>query len=227
MAELAHLAERRTSTDVVYEYLYQEIVTLKLLPGAKISETEIAKRFGMSRQPVRDAFSRLGNDDLLYVQPQKSTEVKRFSRKTITRARFVRAAIEIEVLRTAARNWDGHTDQAISANLDSQTKAAKAGQAEQFHELDAQFHQLMCEAAGLPHAHDAIRECKIPVDRLCVLSLSNEDKLNTLLEDHSQIFAAVQAHNVEKTESLIRHHLGRLDETIAHLYGAHRGYFSD
>jgi len=97
------ISERRTSVDTVFSHLYDEIVSMRLLPGSKISEAEIAGLFGISRQPVRDAFSRLENLDLLLIRPQKATEVKRFSSAAITTARFVRAAIEAEVLRRAAR----------------------------------------------------------------------------------------------------------------------------
>ncbi|KKK71856.1 hypothetical protein LCGC14_2909720, partial [marine sediment metagenome] len=77
MSNATQMWDRRTGVDVVANHLYEEITSLRLLPGAKISEAEIAARFGVSRQPVRDAFSRLENLDLLLIRPQKATEVKR------------------------------------------------------------------------------------------------------------------------------------------------------
>ena len=70
---------RRTTTDAVYEKLHEEIVTLEILPGTKLSEAEVARRFGVSRQPVRNAFTKLGNDELLLLRPQKTTKVRGFS----------------------------------------------------------------------------------------------------------------------------------------------------
>ena len=83
MANLSKLTERRTSVDEVFDYLHNEIATLKLLPGDKLSEADMAAKFGISRQPVRDAFSRLANMDLLLIRPQRATEVKRFSMREI------------------------------------------------------------------------------------------------------------------------------------------------
>jgi len=80
----------------VFDHLYDEIVSMRLLPGAKISEAEIAALFSVSRQPVRDAFSRLENLDLLLIRPQKATEIKRFSSAAITTARFVRSSTTID-----------------------------------------------------------------------------------------------------------------------------------
>jgi DNA-binding GntR family transcriptional regulator len=51
--------ERTTGSDLVFDQLFDQITKLKLLPGTKISESEIAKAFGYSRQPVREAFTRL------------------------------------------------------------------------------------------------------------------------------------------------------------------------
>ena len=48
-------------------------------PGAKLSEVEVARRIGVSRQPVREAFNRLATMDLLLIRPQKSTRVRGFS----------------------------------------------------------------------------------------------------------------------------------------------------
>ena len=228
MAEqLTHLAERRTSTDIVYDYLYQEIVTVRLLPGAKISEAEIAKNFGISRQPVRDAFARLGNDGLLLVQPQKATEVKKFSERTIARARFVRAAIEVEVLRKAATNWDGSMLDEITENVAQQETVVARDDADGFHELDYEFHKLMCQAAKAECVVDAISENKMQVDRLCVLSLLNQDAMTALLQDHRDILDQLQAGDADAVEATIRRHLSRLDKTIQTVRSAHGDYFAD
>lgn len=226
MAEqIAHLAERRTSTDIVYQYLYDEIVSVRLLPGDKISEAEIASRFGISRQPVRDAFARLGNDGLLRVQPQRATEVKRFSERTIARARFVRAAIEVEVLRQAAAKWDGSMNTPITDNLAKQKVVLANSDAEGFHRLDYEFHQLLCKAAGVEFAFDSISQNKMQVDRLCVLSLLNQDAIAALVGDHHDLVAQLQANDVTGVETTIRRHLSRLDATIAAVRKTHKSYF--
>ena len=98
--------DRITSTDRIFEELYARIVGLDLLPGTKISETDVAKSFGYSRQPVREAFTRLANLNLLLIRPQRATIVRPFSRDLIANARFVRAAIELEVVRNAAQSRD-------------------------------------------------------------------------------------------------------------------------
>ena len=227
MAGLANLAERRTSTDAVYNHLYKEIVSVRLLPGTKISEADIASQFGISRQPVRDAFNRLANDGLLQVRPQRATEVRRFSRRLIARARFVRAAVEVEVLRRAAEVWDGSMEAEIKANVDRQLEALAKVDVSGFHKLDYEFHNLLCDSADVEFAFDTISENKMQVDRLCVLGLMNKTSMQRLISDHQEILRRLKAKDADGVEAAIRQHLNRLDETIEEVKATHSEYFED
>jgi len=93
MLENTNMLERRTAADAVFERLYQEIASLELLPGTKLSEADVARRFEVSRQPVREAFGRLGNLDLLLVRPQRATVVRGFSMERVAHVRFIRLAV--------------------------------------------------------------------------------------------------------------------------------------
>ena len=63
------------SSDEIYHTLRSEILSLTLAPGQLIAEAELARRFGVSRTPVRTALSRLQADKLVEVFPQKGTYV--------------------------------------------------------------------------------------------------------------------------------------------------------
>ena len=225
MQELADRFERRTTTDVVFDQLHEDIVSLKLLPGAKLSEAEVARRFGVSRQPVRDAFNRLDNLDLLLIRPQKATEVRGFSVRRIHHARFVRLAVELEVIRHACSIWDDSFADILERNLDQQQRSIDSGQTEAFHALDYQFHKLICELGDCHLAFDTIEECKRKVDRLCMLSLGKENESATLLEDHQQLAHSLRRGSVEQATAITRRHLSRLDDTIADIHRTHAEYF--
>lgn len=219
--------ERRTSADVVFDYLYEQISSLNLLPGAKISEAEIAQKFDISRQPVRDAFSRLGNLDLLLIRPQKATVVKKFSLKSIGAARFVRLSVELEVARKAAQNWDGSLMEAFETNLEAQKSGLGGSDIDRFHELDYAFHKLLCQAGDCEFAFDIISQNKAQVDRLCVLSLTARDGMRQLIEDHELILKQLSARDEMGIVQSIRLHLSRLDATIGAIHSDHASYFDD
>lgn len=221
------ILERKTSSDLVFEALFGRITRLELLPGAKISETEVAKSFGFSRQPVREAFARLANLNLLLVRPQRATVVRPFSRNLIANARFVRAAVELEVIRSAADDRDTSIDAALKANLREQADAIAKGDVTLFHDLDYQFHKLLCASAKRAFAFDIIAENKAQVDRLCMLALTSEEAMDLLYEDHRMILDALFGGDGKAADDILRKHLDRLTPTIDAIYTTHNAYFDD
>jgi DNA-binding GntR family transcriptional regulator len=216
---------RRTTTDAVYEELHEEIVSLKILPGTKLSETEVARRFGVSRQPVRNAFTKLGNEDLLVIRPQKATEVRGFSMDRVALARLVRLAVELEITCCAIEVWDTAREAALEENLTLQDEAINSGDLPKFHAQDYEFHRLICELSGNPLAFEVILDCKQKVDRLCVLSLTKDSEARSVLSDHREIAQGLASGNLAKAQSTIRRHLARLDDTITFIHETHPDYF--
>ena len=215
----------KSTTDLVFDHLYEEIVSLEILPGSKMSEVEVSKRFGVSRQPVRDAFKRLGSLELLEIRPQRATAVRLFSMREIENTRFLRLAVELELVELACANWNTDNAEKMQTNISAQAAAVQTGDAETLHRLDYEFHRLFCEVSGRPMAVDTIEECKRKVDRLCMLSLSHDEGGPAILEDHKSIVEAVGRGEVSEARALIRHHLNRLNETIAEIYETHTHYF--
>lgn len=227
MVRLDELGARRTSADIVFEELYREIVALDLLPGTKMSEVEVARRFGVSRQPVRDAFSRLGNLGYLTVRPQKATEVRKFSTQAIVAARFVRLALELEIVRRCHLRWTPEKSARFDANLRAQADAVANDDRSAFLSHDLGFHLLLCDMADAGHAIDAITVNKAQVDRLCRLSLEPKAGMAELLDDHRRLLQALGSEDPEEAVLAMRDHLGRLDRTVDHARTRYASYFED
>lgn len=225
MVVAKHPRDHRRSVDEVFDYLHAEISALKLKPGDKISEAEIAAHFGVSRQPVRDAFSRLENQGLLLIRPQRATEVKRFSSREIEKARFVRSAIEMEVLRRASAKCQPHHKALLDACLADQEEIVAANDYRKFGELDYVFHKSICDIADADYAFDVISAEKAKVDRLCVLSHKKETRLPMLLEDHKAIAEAIISGDEDAAVDAGKLHLSRLDETIETIFATNSNYF--
>lgn len=225
MDQLTRPGERRTSVDDIFDHLQREILALRLRPGDKISEAEIAAQFGVSRQPVRDAFSRLANLDLLLIRPQRATEVRLFSRREIAKSRFVRTAVEAEVLRRAAENCDAQGAALLDAALAEQDKVVRDNDLNAFSALDYDFHKRLCRVAGADFAFDVILAEKTKVDRLCMLGLTNEYRMPQLVEDHHAIADAVKNHDPDRAVEIGMLHLSRLDRTIERISATNANYF--
>jgi DNA-binding GntR family transcriptional regulator len=219
--------ERTTGSDLVFGQLFDQITKLKLLPGTKISESEVAKTFGYSRQPVREAFTRLAGLNLLLVRPQRATVVRPFSRELIANARFVRSAIELEIVRAASADRDKSVDPKLKSNMKAQADAISSGDPDRFHELDYEFHRLLCLSAKQAFAFDLIAANKAQVDRLCMLALTSKEAMEVLYMDHQDLLEAIMSGHATNADKTLRLHLGRLTPTIEAIYTTHRAYFDD
>ncbi len=220
----SHSDTRHTAADGVFDRLRSDIVSLRLVPGAKVSEVEIAKQQGVSRQPVREAFIRLNNMKLLTVRPQRATVVRKISRSGLLDARFIRTAVEVEVVQRACATFDGRAI-GFKRNLAQQKQAAARGDTDRFHALDYDFHRLLCVAAGAEFAFATIAANKAHVDRLCMLSLVDSDAMESLYDDHARILECLEAKDPESIVKMTRNHLSRLDQTIAAACRKHPDFF--
>ncbi|KZM50506.1 GntR family transcriptional regulator [Labrenzia sp. OB1] len=225
MVQLKQTSDRRPRVDEIFDYLHNEIGSMRLKPGDRISEADIAAKFGVSRQPVRDAFSRLESLDLLLIRPQRATEVRKFSTREIEKSRFVRAAVEKEVLDLAARRCDAAGAAVLDDCIAGQRNVIAERNFEAFGNLDYAFHQALCKIAEVEFAFDVISVEKAKVDRLCTLGLARLDRMPPLLKDHETIAEAVKAHDSKAAVAAGILHLSRLDSTIDLISAEHSNYF--
>lgn len=219
------LSDRRTTSDDVFEEIHARISKMQLLPGAKLSEVEIARQFDVSRQPVREAFIRLGNMGLLLIRPQRATVVRKISLDTVATARFIRLSIELEVLRKACENFDASYEEVLFKSLAKQEEALTSENYAQFKKLDIKFHKIFCEIARMPHVFGIIEAQKSEVDRLCELSLANKQGCIEVYDDHKKIVDFIIKRDEEKLIQQLRIHLSRLDSTIEIVSQTHSDYF--
>jgi DNA-binding GntR family transcriptional regulator len=218
---------RQTAADEAFERLHSDIISLRLPPGSKLSEVEIAKLYDVSRQPVREAFLRLGDLNLLQIRPQRATLVKRISLQDLANTRFIRAAVEVEVVRKACQIASDEDLAGIEDNLTAQEAAVDAEDMGLMHTLDYEFHRLICAAAGCLPAFRTIAENKAHTDRVCTLELSGDHGMAEILEDHTNIVRALLARDEEKAVQMTRAHLSRLDSTLTRASEKYTDYFEE
>ncbi len=218
---------RRSAVDDVFDQLHNEIISLRLAPGTKLSEVDVAGQFQVSRQPVREAFIRLGNMRLLEIRPQRATLIRKISKSEILNSRFIRTAVETEVVRRACGVYDGQYAEAFEQNLEQQKRSVDGLNAVDFHALDYVFHHLICASAQCEFAFETISQNKAHVDRLCMISLSSREGLAEIYEDHLGIYEHLKAKYEAGLVNLLRQHLTRLDSTVETARSARPEFFED
>lgn len=190
----------------IYRILQDRIIRLDLLPGTRLSETEISTGFGVSRQPVREAFIKLAEDGLLEIRPQRGSYVRRISVAGVMSAQFVREAIEADIVRLVARAVDTRLLAQLEAMLQDQRRLVDADNSSQFVELDEQFHRALAEAAGQAPAWSVIEGLKTRMSRVRYLSARQFPRVK-LVDQHAAVVAAIAAGDADGAEAAMRSHL--------------------
>ncbi len=196
--------------------LRRAIVTMRVMPGEMLSEQEIAQHFGVSRQPVREAFIKLGEAGLLRVLPQRGTLVVKISVSAVEDSRFVREAIECAVTRRAAAAIEADRAglEALEALLAAQEQAASRRDAEAFFLLDEDFHRLLAAIAGRPSAWRIVEDVKAQMDRVRFLDMSEAQPMAVVIRQHRKVLDALGEADADAAESAMRVHLSQIEKTL-------------
>lgn len=216
--------ERISVTDMVFDKLYSRVLTLELPPGTKLSEADVAKQLNVSRQTIRDAFYRLSLLGFLIIRPQKATVVSHISARDIFEARYVRTAIEIENVRKACATLNDADFDFFDHLLADQQNAIDAGQNQLFHKLDNQFHNEICQRAGLGFTWNIIQEKKAHTDRVRFLSLSFSSQ--KALDAHMEILAALRCRDADRAADAVRDHLCQIESAVDQLRENNHEWFA-
>ena len=192
------------------EVLRHAIVTMTLQPGEKLSEQDIATRYGVSRQPVREAFIKLADAGLVRILPQRGTRVVKISLEGVANARFIREAIECAVVREAALTRGGGYLDDLYACLDETRFALAKGDGDRLFTLDEHFHQTLARAGNRPAAWQTVVEQKAQMDRVRYLDLGDAIPMQVVLDQHTAVAQAIAAGDPLAAEAAIRVHLAEI-----------------
>jgi len=220
------LDPRRQVSAQVYEALKKAIISLRLPPGTLISENRICRQIGVSRTPVRSAITRLVEDELIEVFPQKGSLVAPIKLSAVRNNHFIRRALEIAVLRRASEAWTPEVAARSRQILTDEATALADGDLERFHELDEEFHRAFCSAADLGGVWTTIQIAKARVDRVHRL-VSGVGRLPLVIAEHGAILDALDGGDRKRAQERLDYHLERAPAIMETLIGSHAKYFVD
>ena len=204
----------------IYGQIRRDIVLLQLRPGTRLSENELALRFGTSRAPVREALIRLAAEGLIEVLPQRGSFVTRISLSAMERAWFVREALEVAVVRRAAeRGLSAEATEQVNAVITEQENAR--ADPERFTMKDDAFHRLLADDIGIGQIWAVLEREKAQLDRIRFLSLPAATPVDTLIAQHRAIVVAIARRDANAAEAAMRTHLSEIHKIVHALAAAH------
>uniref|UniRef100_A0A2A4Z0I2 GntR family transcriptional regulator n=1 Tax=OCS116 cluster bacterium TaxID=2030921 RepID=A0A2A4Z0I2_9PROT len=220
-------SRRSTMGFRVFEILKQAIVQVQLRPGNLLSEAEVAKQLGLSRQPVREAFIKLADVGLVEIRPQRGTFVVFISEEEVRNARFIREAIEVAIVKKSAIEATDEDIAILNGLLIKQHEDEKAGDMPGFLSHDEEFHLAISKAGGCQKAWGIIENLKAQMDRVRYLSMDTATPLKILIAQHELIVKAITERAPERAEAAMRLHLSEILNSLPKIREANAELFVD
>lgn len=141
------MLQRKVLSEQIREKIMEEILSGELQPGERLVENTLAKKYGVSQAPVREALKGLEAQNLVVVEPFKGTTVKQIGRESLREYFVVRSVLEGFAGRLAAENITEEELEELERLLEQMIAAAESHDYERRGELNKMFHMALIEAS--------------------------------------------------------------------------------
>ncbi|MAC14420.1 MAG: DNA-binding GntR family transcriptional regulator [Alcanivorax sp.] len=211
----------RTLADRVFARLQDDIVRGEILPGSKVSETELASRYGVSRGPLREAIRRLESRKLLERVVHVGTRVASLSVNDLIEIYHVREALEGMAARLAAEHMTADEVRGLYDVLaqHEQQQDLREDVAYFQREGDLDFHYRIIQGS-----HNATLS-QLLIGELYHLVRMYRYQFSTVanrpqkaLNEHRRIVEAIESRDGEMAELLMRRHISSARKNIENQY---------
>lgn len=189
---------------VAYRRLLEDIRSGTLAPGARLRETDLAERLGISRTPVREAIRQLEADGLVIHLARQGATIRTLDHAEVVELYEMRAVLEGTAARLAARAASDMELAELSA-LNSELAAAPAGP--QARELNRQFHRTLLDAARNRFLLKSMSALQKTLLILGPSTLVESGRVTSAVAEHAAVLTALEARDGIAAEAAMRGHV--------------------
>jgi len=199
-------------SDIAFEMLKADIVACRILPGAHVSEGDLAARYQLGKAPIRTALARFCERDWLRALPRRGYLVKPVAMRDITEIFDLRRVLEPKAARLAIGQVDlgrlTHLDAVCGAGFVAGDPAGEAT----FLQAHRQFHLSIAQATGSRRLLRTLEQLWDETERVVHYSGLLRRRGADLHHDHRGLLdafakgsgAAAEAEAAEEVEHLYR-----------------------
>ena len=196
----------------VYEDIGSMAATFRLKPRERLNEGEIARQFGTSRTPVREALNRLVADGLLTFDPGKGFFCRELAPKAILDLYELRVALECEIARLTAERAAREGLEGLATFLD-ETGPDNEGRDEiELVRLDEHFHEGLAELTGNQALVGQLAKTNMKIRFIRWIDM--EERRRFTQSEHRAILEAIVAGKGDEAANIMRRHILNRREDI-------------
>ena len=194
----------------VYNAIVNDIVNSSLGEGEKLNDKELARRFGYSRTPIREAIIMLERDGFVKTVGREGTYVRRLTQSNIRDIYVVREALETSAARLGAAGISDDNLMMMDSVLTRMEEIIRHGEdsgVNGFVWLDLEFHQLIMRSSGVKLLGEICHNLGLLSASIHCRGTQYAQQLTTYAQQHRAIYRAFANHNAQDAENLLREHI--------------------
>lgn len=204
--------------ELVYQQLRADIEAGTLAPGTPLGELALVARTGASRTPVREALRRLAADGLVELAPRQGARVSRVSLRSVRDLYDLRALLEPEAMRQAARA-PGSPLPAELARLRAelvrlQRRTPSPARSTAFYALADRFDHAVVAACPNAHLQRVLTDLRPHTARLRNLSHTDPQRVEVSVVEHLRMCDGLLAGDGDEAAAAVTEHLAQSLRTI-------------
>ena len=187
--------------------LADEIVRGALPPGAPLDETELARRFNVSRTPVREALRQLVASGLVDSQAHRGAVVARPSRDRLSAMFEAMAELEALCAGLAAERMQPAERHGLEAIHEELRVLSHAGNPERFHEVNERFHNAIYAGSQNGYIAEMTLATRVRVQPFRRAQFRNLGRLAKSHAEHDRVVVAIMRGDRTGAASAMRAHI--------------------
>jgi DNA-binding GntR family transcriptional regulator len=198
----------------IHDAVLDAICSGELKSGTRLTQEELAQKFGVSRQPVLQAMMLLRREGFLIEAGRKGVQVAPLDMQQVRNLYVVRAALDGAAARLAAANYTRELAYRGRLLLDVGRRAATSSNVPASIEADIDFHLFVYEASGNPLIGETAQPHWQHLRRVMAAALSEGDLRVSVWDEHEGILRALEAGQVDEAEALCRGHAEQMADIL-------------
>jgi DNA-binding GntR family transcriptional regulator len=198
----------KTKNELVYEALREDILNGKLKPGEKIVISRLAKAFGISGIPIREAIKKLESEGLLEVTPHVGTKVTQIEGDEFIGIHLIRVELESLATRLATPLLQQEDLDFLEDNIQAMEKALKQKDYGRLPLLNREFHLRIYKAVPYPYLFKLIVTLYEKINRVQSVFVLVPPRGAASIEEHRKILEAIRNKDATLAGRLVRRQKG-------------------
>jgi DNA-binding GntR family transcriptional regulator len=194
----------QTLREKILENIRDAILKGDLKPGERVSEPDIAERYGISRTPIREAFRQLESEGYLTVIPRKGAVVAKHSEKDIEEFYSIKSVLEGYAAQLAAERMTPKDIDKLEAINNRLEKLSKSKDVKTFFRVHNEFHEYFFRAAGNQKLQELIQQLLKKFEYLRIASFSMPGRMEISVQEHKKIIEAFRNNDGYLADLLVR-----------------------